>query len=54
MKKIAGYGLLGLVFGGVFAASALERGLVDALIIWGGALAITATIGVGVRLIVDG
>ena len=54
MKKIAGYGLLGLVFGGVFAGSVLERGLVDALIIWGVALAMTAVIFAGVWLIADG
>jgi len=54
MKKVAGYGLLGLVFGGLFAASALDRGLVNALIIWGAALATTAVICVGVWLIVDG
>lgn len=54
MKKIAGFGLLGLVFGGIFAASVVDKGIVNALIIWGAALATTAVICAGVWLIFDG
>ncbi len=53
MKKIAGFGLLGLVFGGIFAASVIEKGLVNTLIIWGAVLATTAVIYAGVWLIAD-
>ncbi len=53
MKKIAGFGLLGLVFGGVFAASVAGIGLVKALIGWGAVLATVAVIYVGLWLIYD-
>ena len=53
MKKIAGFGLLGLVFGGIFAAAVIVEGLVNALISWGVALTITAVIYAGVWLITD-
>ena len=54
MKRIMGFVLLGLVFGGIFATSVIEKGLVSALIIWGAALATTAVVCAGVWLIVDG
>lgn len=54
MKRILGFLILGAVFGGMFAAMVLDKGLLAALLIWGAALGTTALICLGVRLAVDG
>lgn len=54
MKKLAGAALLGFVYGRVFAATVLYKGLVSALAIWGTALAVAALIYFVIWLLVDG
>ena len=53
MKKIVGVVLLAIPFLAIFTATVMEHGWFEAVVMWGKAIIFTATIMLGIKLMVE-